>query len=109
MICKRCGRQKPGIVCSYCGSRRRASIIIRLRNEGYRIWRIAELAECSANDVMEILIDAGIEKLETCELVLQLERKMTREERKKRLARMRARRKRENQARRIGGGNWSGR
>ena len=85
------------------------SAIIRLRREGYRIWRIAELANVSANDVMDILIDAGIERLETCELILYVDRKPTREETQERLRRMRASRKRINQARRIGGGNWSGR
>lgn len=80
-----------------------------MRKEGYRIWRIAEMFRVSANDVLEILVDANMESLDTCQLVLAAESKPTRERSQERLDRMRARRKRENLERRVGGGTWNGR
>ena len=90
-------------------SRNLKSQIIRLRNEGYRIWRIAELANVSANDVMEVLVDAGIVPLEIVETRLACEQKPTRESTRKSLLRIREGVSKYNRARRIGGGNWSGR
>ena len=83
--------------------------VLRLRREGYKIWRIAELANISTDDVMEILVDAGLEQEKACKLTLFRERKPDRETTKELLARMRASRRKINQARRIGGGTWSGR
>ena len=80
-----------------------------MRKEGYRIWRIAEQCRVSANDVLEVLVDAGLERLDTCDLVLAAEAKPTREQTQERVDRMRARRKRENLERRVGGGTWNGR
>ena len=87
--------------------------ILRLRREGYKIWRITELANASENDVMEILVDAGVYPLNAAGIIpaneRNNERKPTRETTKERLARMREHRRKVNQARRTGGGNWSGR
>lgn len=78
-----------------------ASKIIRLRKQGYKIWRIAELCKCSENDVAEVLVDAGFYSIQAIESVVFYERKPDRQTIRKRVNRMREVRKKINQKRRV--------
>lgn len=53
----------------------RTKRIIQLRREGYRIWKIAELTGRSTDDVVEVLVDAGIIAISLVEAFIARESK----------------------------------
>ena len=90
-------------------TKRTINRILRMRSEGYKIWKIAQ--ECGVEEriVAYVLTRAGKIDLNTVEMVVKRERAPTSESTKLKVAAMRASRKGINRNRRIGGGTWSGR
>ncbi|HUS40038.1 MAG TPA: hypothetical protein VMX74_11335 [Pirellulales bacterium] len=83
--------------------------IIKLRREGYRLWRIAEMTGSTINEVAKVLVDHGLLKINVVEARIANESKPTREQIKSGVKRLAATRIRQNVARRRGGGTWRGR
>ena len=89
--------------------RKRRSNIIRMRREGYKIWRIVEVVGMDEYFVAAVLVKAGLMPTGNIDATLAAERKPDAESIAAKLRRMRRVRKNVNQKRRKGGGNWSGR
>lgn len=89
--------------------RNRRNAILRMRREGYKIWKIAKAVEADADFVAATLVREGILTANNVMATMNAEREPDKESIAARLRRMRRVRKNANQNRRIGGGNWSGR
>ena len=55
----------------------RPSRIVKLRREGYRLWKISEMTGQTINDVMEVLVDCGVLDGRLIEAVIARESKPT--------------------------------